>query len=71
MPEIRPETKRTPSETLMGALEEIDDCQELMIIKVNREGSLEWHSTTDSIHKKLGMVDFVRECIVHGMFEGD
>ena len=71
MSHYAPETKRTPSETLMGALDGIDDCQEVLIIKVNREGSLEWHSTTDCIHKKLGMVDFVRECILHGMFEKD
>ena len=69
MSQLTPEKRRTPSETLMDALEGIDDCQELMIIKVNHEGSIEWHSTTDSIHKKLGMVSAVRECIVHGMFE--
>lgn len=55
----------------MGALDGIDDCQEVLIIKVNREGSIEWHSTTDAMHKKLGMVDFVRACILHGMFSSD
>lgn len=69
MAHYSPEKKRSPSEMLMGALEGIDECQEAMIIKVKAEGSLEWHTTTDSIHKKLGMVDFVRECILHGMFE--
>lgn len=69
MAHYAPETKRTPSETLMNALDNIDDCQEVMIIKVNSEGSLEWHSTTDSIHKKLGMVDFVRECVLRRAFD--
>lgn len=69
MAHYTPEKRRSPSETLMNALEGIDECQEAMIIKVNAEGSIEWHTTTDSIHKKLGMVDFVRECIIHGMFE--
>ncbi|HEX5426502.1 MAG TPA: hypothetical protein VFW94_23345 [Candidatus Acidoferrales bacterium] len=71
MPEYTPEKKRSPSETLMGALEDIDDCQEVMIVKVNRDGSIEWHCTTDSIHKKIGMVDFVRECIVRRAFQDD
>ena len=67
MAEIIPEVRRSPSETLMGALEGIDDCQEIMIIKVNSEGSIEWHSTTTVIHKKLGMIEAVKQWIIKGM----
>jgi hypothetical protein len=59
-----PELRRSPSTCLMNAMDGIDDCLDLLIIKVNAGGSIEWLSTTDAVHRKLGMVDFVRECIV-------
>jgi hypothetical protein len=64
-----PETRITPSTCLMSAMDGIDDCLDLLIIKVNAEGSIEWHSTTDSVHRRLGMVDFVRECIVESIHQ--
>lgn len=67
--EIGPEKRITPSEVLMGALEGIDDCTEVMIIRVNAEGSIKWHTSTDCIHKKLGMVEAVRQWIIKGMME--
>jgi hypothetical protein len=55
--------ERTPSETLMAALEEVETAKDLMIIVIEKDDSVAWHSTTDQLHRKLGMVEFVGECI--------
>jgi hypothetical protein len=47
----------------MAALEEVETAKDLMIIVIEKDGSVSWHSTTDLIHRKLGMVEFVGECL--------
>jgi hypothetical protein len=52
------EVRRTPAETLMTALEDIEDCEEVMIIRVNGD-DVTWSTTTDRLYKKIGMLRFV------------
>lgn len=61
--------ERTPSETLMAAMEEVETAQDCMIIIVHKDGDIAWYSSTDSIHRKLGMTEFVKQAIAHGAFE--
>jgi hypothetical protein len=56
-------TDRSASATLMGALEEVEDAQDCLIIFVNKDGSISWHTTTTADHRKLGMVEFVAAVI--------
>lgn len=55
---------RTPSETLMSALSEVEDAEHAMIIIDHGEEGISWHCTSTRTSTKLSLVDFVRECIV-------
>jgi hypothetical protein len=61
--------ERTPSDTLMSALEKVEGANDLMIIVITNDGNIEWYSTTDLLHRKLGMIEFVRECIKENIRE--
>ena len=64
---------RTPSETLMSSLEEMETAEQCLIIVVHNDGEISWHSSTDRYHIKLGMVDFVKSCLednIRNMKEG-
>jgi hypothetical protein len=62
------ETQRSPSETLMAALEIVEDAQELMIIQVHASGDISWTATSDSAHKRLGMLEFVKQALIKSYF---
>jgi hypothetical protein len=65
------ETVRTPSETLMAALEEVENAQDCLIIIVGKDGDMLWHTSTDRDHAKLGMLEFVKQAIVARVFKED
>jgi hypothetical protein len=60
------------SEALMQALEEVDRAESVLIIvrhKNNEEDSVSWHGYPNSNIERLGMLEFVRNAIVHRMFK--
>lgn len=62
------DAKRTPSETLMSALEDVEDAEAVMII-VRHKDDISWNGTSDSLSEKLGLVEFVATCIRHLIIE--
>ena len=60
--------KRTSSETLMTALEDVEDAQAVMII-VRHNDDITWNGTSDSLSEKLGLVEFVATCIRQAIIE--
>jgi hypothetical protein len=64
MEDTRNMSKLTPSEAIMAALGVVEDAEECMIIQVHADGDISWTCTTDAWHKKLGMVEFVKSCIL-------
>lgn len=53
---------RTPTETLMSALEECEDANDVLII-IRHKDAVSWHTTCDSRIDKLGMLEFVSTCV--------
>lgn len=56
--------ERSPSDTLMAALEDVEEAQDVLIIFIEKNGDIAWRSTTDSLHRKLGMVELVKQAMV-------
>lgn len=63
--------ERTPSETLMASLEEVETAQDCMIIIIDKSGDIIYHSTTDALHRKIGMVEFVKQALIADAFTGE
>lgn len=53
---------RTPTETLMAALAECEDADEVLIV-IRHKDAISWHETIDSRAGVLGLLDFVQCCI--------
>jgi hypothetical protein len=53
--------KRTPTETLMAAMQAFADAEakECIVIWSDEDGDICWYSSTDSQVLKLGLVEFV------------
>lgn len=60
---------RTPTDTLMTAMEEFGRAEPLdcMIIWTDQSGDICWSSTTDSRVTRLGMIEMVKTLIVKGI----
>lgn len=60
---------RTPTDTLMAAMEEFGRAEPLdcMIIWTDQSGDICWSSTTDSRVIRLGMIEMVKTLIVKGI----
>lgn len=58
------ENVRTPSETLMSALEECETAEDVLIIMRHKD-DISWHSTHMNLSYKLGMPEFVSTCVRH------
>lgn len=60
---------RTPTDTLMSAMEEFGCAEPLdcMIIWTDQSGDICWSSTTDSRVIRLGMIEMVKTLIVKGI----
>lgn len=62
---------RTPTETVMKVLEDFSDDEaiEVFIITKHKSGDVSWSSSTDELSTKLGLLEFVKTCIVHNIFK--
>ena len=60
--------KRSPTETLMAALEDVEDAQAVMII-IRHDDDITWNGTSDSLSEALGLVEFVSTCIRQAIIE--
>ena len=60
---------RTPSETLMQALESFgeDEPKEVIIIYTTQAGDLIWHSSTTSHSTKVGMLETAKYWVLEHM----
>lgn len=58
-------TKRSASDTLIAVLEDYgqDEPLECMVITKHTSGDVSWSSTTDELSTKLGLIEFVGECV--------
>lgn len=55
---------RTPTETLIAAMEEAEKATECLAIMSTDDGEIIWLSTNDSKAMKLGLLEVVRQCII-------
>ena len=53
------ETRRTPTETLLSAMEEFGQCEpkDCLVIYTNEGGDLVWLCSSDQISTKLGLIE--------------
>jgi hypothetical protein len=58
---------RTPSETLMSALEECETADQVLII-LRHKDDISWHTNNASRVDKLGLLDFVTTCVRQSIF---
>jgi hypothetical protein len=62
---------RTPSETLMSALEECETAEAALILVVHSDGTISWHASTDRLHVKLGMLEFVKSRVLEEIAQAE
>ena len=56
----------TPSELLIEVMEEFGKSEPLqcVIVFVSEDGSMNWHSNTDSISHSIGMLEMAKQFII-------
>ncbi len=52
--------RRTPKQMLMAALSEADGMTDAFLICAHADGDSSWHSTTDTLHVNIGLVEQAR-----------
>lgn len=60
------ETVCTPTQVLMNCLEEFgeSEAKEVIVVYTNTQGDLCWHCSSDSIVKKLGLLEACKQFMV-------
>ena len=58
---------RTPTDTLIAAMEEADTAQECLVVMTNSEGEIIWLCTTDKLSVKIGMLETAKLCLLASM----
>jgi hypothetical protein len=56
--------RRSPTDTLIAAMEEAEKAQECMVIMTSSDGDIVWLCSSDKLTVKLGLVETVKQCIV-------
>jgi hypothetical protein len=55
---------RTPTDTLIAAMEEAEKATECLVIMTSNDGEIIWLSSNKSKMVKLGMLELVKQLIV-------
>jgi hypothetical protein len=63
--------QRTATETMIACMEEIETCTDIIIIGTHTDGSLMYHSNSETASTKLGLVEFCKQLIIARAFKDE
>lgn len=58
-------TVRSPTDTLIAAMEEAGNAKECMVIMTSEDGDIIWLCSSDKYTIKLGLIETAKQCIVN------
>lgn len=58
---------RSPTDTLIAAMEEVGTARECIIVMINEAGEIIWSCSSDALTVKLGLLETAKHCIVAGI----
>jgi hypothetical protein len=70
---MKPEKLRTPTDTLMEAMQSFseDEPRDCIVIYTTQAGDLAWHSSTDSTSHKIGLLETAKFWVLENMKNKD
>ena len=62
---------RTPTDTLIAAMEEADTAQECIVVMTNSEGEILWMCSSDKLTTKIGLLETAKIYVMGGMIKAE